>query len=145
MAPHIEDMEISTRPRLPDPIRAVIFDMDGTLIDTEATQHRIYAKTAEQIGWPLSEDVLSAMVGINRDANERMLAERLGPEFPRALLCRGRRAVRSGGGCRHSAAPGRPHDPRPFPRGRSAAGAEHIDDGDSGAAAAEEGGAAGLL
>lgn len=71
-------------PALPNPIRAAIFDMDGTLIDTEATQHRIYAKTAEALGWPFTEELLDSMVGINRDANERMLAARLGPDFPLA-------------------------------------------------------------
>lgn len=71
-------------PQLPDPIRAAIFDMDGTLIATEAAHHRSYALTAEAIGWPLGEDVLDAMVGISRDLNEKMLARRLGPEFPLA-------------------------------------------------------------
>ncbi|PNU05939.1 HAD family hydrolase [Novosphingobium guangzhouense] len=69
---------------IPDPVRAAIFDMDGTLIATEAAHHRSYALTAEAIGWPLGEDVLDAMVGISRDLNEKMLAERLGPEFPLA-------------------------------------------------------------
>jgi len=69
---------------LPDPIRAVIFDMDGTLLDTEAAQHRAFEETGTAIGWPLSEEVLASMIGVNRDANERMLAERLGPDFPLA-------------------------------------------------------------
>jgi HAD superfamily hydrolase (TIGR01509 family) len=67
---------------LPDPIRAAIFDMDGTLIDSESVQHHAYAKTARALGWPLSDAILEAMIGVNRDANERMLAETLGPDFP---------------------------------------------------------------
>lgn len=69
---------------LPDPIRAAIFDMDGTLISTEAVHHRSYAQTAQAIGWPLPDGLLDAMVGVSRDLNEKMLAERLGPEFPLA-------------------------------------------------------------
>ncbi|WP_232496108.1 HAD family hydrolase [Novosphingobium kaempferiae] len=69
---------------LPDPIRAVIFDMDGTLIDTESVHHRAYEQTGKDIGWPLPREVLDAMVGINRDANAVMLAERMGPDFPLA-------------------------------------------------------------
>ncbi|MEE4452421.1 HAD family phosphatase [Novosphingobium resinovorum] len=76
---HIETMLI-----LPDPIRAVIFDMDGTLIATEAAHHQSYALTSRAIGWPLEEDVLDAMVGVSRDLNEKMLVERLGPDFPLA-------------------------------------------------------------
>lgn len=68
----------------PDPIRAAIFDMDGTLIATEAVHHRSYAQTAQAIGWPLPEEILGAMVGVSRELNEAMLAERLGPEFPLA-------------------------------------------------------------
>lgn len=71
-------------PALPDPIRAAIFDMDGTLLDTEAAQHRAFEETAAALGWPVPAEVLEAMVGINRDANEIMLADRLGPDFPLA-------------------------------------------------------------
>ncbi|MFC0202664.1 HAD family hydrolase [Novosphingobium soli] len=74
-------MTTDARP-LPDPIRAAIFDMDGTLIDSEAVQHRAFVETAAALGWPLSDDILEAMVGVNRDANELMLAQRLGADFP---------------------------------------------------------------
>ncbi|MEC3950419.1 HAD family hydrolase [Sphingobium sp. HWE2-09] len=76
----------STTPatNLPDPIRAVIFDMDGTLIDTEAAHRRAFAQTGRAIGWPLSDDLLLSMVGIHRDENERMLAAHMGPNFPLA-------------------------------------------------------------
>ena len=43
---------------LPDPVRAVIFDMDGTLIDTEAAHRRAFAETGEAIGWPMSDALL---------------------------------------------------------------------------------------
>lgn len=69
---------------LPNPIRAAIFDMDGTLIATEALHYRSYAEVSRRIGWPLSEDVLGAMVGVTRDLNETMLAQRMGPDFPLA-------------------------------------------------------------
>jgi HAD superfamily hydrolase (TIGR01509 family) len=71
-------------PALPDPIRAAIFDMDGTLLDTEAAQHRAFADTGAAIGWPIPAEVLRAMIGISRDANEIMLVDRLGADFPLA-------------------------------------------------------------
>jgi HAD superfamily hydrolase (TIGR01509 family) len=69
---------------LPDPIRAVIFDMDGTLIDTEAAHRRAFAETGLALGWPMSDELLLSMVGIHRDENERMLARHMGPDFPLA-------------------------------------------------------------
>lgn len=67
---------------LPDPIHAVIFDMDGTLLDTEAAHKRAFAQTGDALGWPLPEALLLSMVGIHRDANQLMLADHLGPDFP---------------------------------------------------------------
>lgn len=69
---------------LPTPIRAAIFDMDGTLIATEAAHHSAYAQAAEALGHPFPLELLDSMVGVNRDANEVMLADRLGPDFPLA-------------------------------------------------------------
>lgn len=68
--------------RLPDPIRAVIFDMDGTLIDTEAEHWRTMAQASTALGWPFTDELLLRMVGITRDENRLMLAELLGPDFP---------------------------------------------------------------
>ncbi|MBA4092196.1 MAG: haloacid dehalogenase [Sphingobium sp.] len=69
---------------LPNPVRAVIFDMDGTLLDTEAAHRRAFVQTGDAIGWPMADDLLLSMVGIHRDENERMLAAHLGPDFPLA-------------------------------------------------------------
>lgn len=71
-----------SNPRLPDPVRAVIFDMDGTLLDTEAVHRRTMAQAAEGLGWPFPDALLMAMVGIHRDENKRMLADLLGADFP---------------------------------------------------------------
>lgn len=68
--------------RLPDPVRAVIFDMDGTLLDTEAEHRRTMAEVAAALGWPFSDEVQLAMVGIHRDANRVMLRARFGADFP---------------------------------------------------------------
>lgn len=67
---------------LPDPINAVIFDMDGTLLDTEAAHRQAFRDTGVALGWPMSEALLLSMVGIHRDENERMLARAMGPDFP---------------------------------------------------------------
>lgn len=67
---------------LPDPVRAIIFDMDGTLLDTEAEHRRTMAEAAAALGWPFSEELQLAMVGIHRDANRLMLAEHFGADFP---------------------------------------------------------------
>lgn len=75
-------MTIPSRSALPDPIRAVIFDMDGTLVDTEAAQNRAFVATGAALGWPVDHALLDAMVGINRDACAVMVADWLGPEFP---------------------------------------------------------------
>lgn len=81
---HIDGMNLSLNPavRLPDPIRAVIFDMDGTLLDTEAAHRHAFAQTGHALGWPLSDALLLSMVGIHRDENQVMLARHLGPDFP---------------------------------------------------------------
>lgn len=70
------------RPALPDPVRAVIFDMDGTLIDTEAVHLRAFSDIGKAMGWPLSEELLLSMVGIHREANMAMFRRTFGPDFP---------------------------------------------------------------
>lgn len=73
---------LPSRLPLPDPVRGVIFDMDGTLLDTEAVHRRTMAAAAEALGWPLSEEVQLRMVGIHREANQLMLTDMFGADFP---------------------------------------------------------------
>lgn len=73
---------LQTSAWLPEPLSAVIFDMDGTLLDTEAAHRRVFIDVGEAIGWPLPDMMLREMVGIHRDANQAMLRDRLGPDFP---------------------------------------------------------------
>ncbi|MDF0542116.1 HAD family phosphatase [Sphingobium sp. H39-3-25] len=76
--------QFAHRPTLPDPVKAVIFDMDGTLLDTETVHRRAMGDASRALGWELDHEVVLKMVGINREANQLMLAEHLGPDFPMA-------------------------------------------------------------
>ncbi|MDX3901096.1 MAG: HAD family phosphatase [Sphingobium sp.] len=68
--------------RLPEKIAAIVFDLDGTLLDTEALHRDSMLQASERLGWPLSESVFLRMVGLHRDENRRMLLAEYGPGFP---------------------------------------------------------------
>jgi len=67
---------------LPDPIRAAIFDMDGTLLDTDALHGQAFAVTGKAMGYPLPATLQHSMVGIHRDGSRRLVADHMGPDFP---------------------------------------------------------------
>ncbi len=61
---------------------AVLFDMDGLLIDSERIAQEVSRDAALQLGVALPEAVALRMIGLSRDALERMLVSELGADFP---------------------------------------------------------------
>ena len=61
---------------------AVIFDMDGLLIDSERLARVSTLAVSEQLGYPIPESVAMRMIGLGSDALERMLRDELGAQFP---------------------------------------------------------------
>lgn len=60
----------------------MIFDLDGTLLDTEAKHWETMAAASHALGWPLPQAVFLRMVGVHREENRRMLRAEFGEEFP---------------------------------------------------------------
>lgn len=54
---------------------AIIFDMDGTLLDTEAVHHRAQAETARAMGLDLPPAIHRSFVGVHHEVNNRTLRE----------------------------------------------------------------------
>lgn len=61
---------------------AVLFDMDGLLIDSERIAQDVTREASLQLGLALPDRVVLGMIGLGRDALERMLVAELGGEFP---------------------------------------------------------------
>lgn len=59
---------------------AVLFDMDGTLIDSEKLWDIALGEAAERLGGTLSRDARERMTGSHTDATLRMLFEEVGVE-----------------------------------------------------------------
>ncbi len=58
-------------------ITGVVFDMDGTLLDSERAAQRVYMETAEALGLPFDNDTFLQMVGQSGPYSRRLLESRL--------------------------------------------------------------------
>ena len=60
---------------------AVLFDMDGLLIDSERIAQEVTREASLHLGLALPEPLAMRMIGLGRDALERMLAAEMGGDF----------------------------------------------------------------
>lgn len=71
---------------LAQPFDAVIFDMDGTLLDTEAVFKTIVYEVFAELGYEMTEAVHMGMVGSSHEATSALLTQTYGAAFPYALF-----------------------------------------------------------
>lgn len=65
---------------------AVIFDLDGTLIESESVAHRTALVVFAELGWPVTADLLTRLIGRDPQASEDMLRAELGADLPLAAI-----------------------------------------------------------
>lgn len=68
------------------PFQAVIFDMDGTLLDTEAVFRTIVFEVCDELGYEMTDDVHLSMVGGSHERTNQLLVEAYGVAFPYTLF-----------------------------------------------------------
>lgn len=68
--------------RLPRPPKAVVFDLDGTLIDSEALVLEAYMAAADRHRVPFTHDQFLSLVGRHRQHSEMKMREYFGQAFP---------------------------------------------------------------
>ena len=70
----------------PLPVEAVIFDMDGLLLDTESVYRAAMVASAVAMGYDFPDDFCQSMVGTAEAEIHHMLQQRFGADFPIARL-----------------------------------------------------------
>jgi HAD superfamily hydrolase (TIGR01509 family) len=68
-----------TLPRKP---LAVVFDLDGTLIDSEALVREAHFAACDKLGYAMSDAQFLSLVGLHREANDAQLKGFFGEDFP---------------------------------------------------------------
>ena len=68
------------------PFQAVIFDMDGTILDTESVFRTIVFEVCTELGFEMTDAVHMSMVGGSHENTSRLLIESYGVTFPYTLF-----------------------------------------------------------
>ena len=68
--------------RLPRAAAGVVFDMDGTLLDTEAVHRTTMQAAGRALGYDLPDTLFLELVGVHRDRNTLTLIDHFGEAFP---------------------------------------------------------------
>jgi len=68
------------------PFSAIVFDMDGTLLDTEMVFREVVFDVTRGLGFEMTHDVHLAMVGSSHETSNRLLVEAYGVTFPYTLF-----------------------------------------------------------
>jgi beta-phosphoglucomutase-like phosphatase (HAD superfamily) len=71
---------------LPRPVHAVVFDMDGLLVDTETVSHEAMTLAARQQGYELPRDLFIQTVGMNFAHSGQLFSDHFGPAFDLPLF-----------------------------------------------------------
>src|SRR5437868_2899510 len=66
---------------LPRPVKAVVFDMDGLLVDTETVVFAAMQRAASGIGGEMPFDTFQRMVGLQHAHSDVILVEHFGENF----------------------------------------------------------------
>ena len=61
---------------------AVIFDMDGLMLDTERPMIPTWTKAGELFGWVISQETVIRTIGMNGEGTRAVFMRELGPDFP---------------------------------------------------------------
>jgi HAD superfamily hydrolase (TIGR01509 family) len=68
--------------KLPRKPLAVVFDLDGTLIDSEALVKEAHLAACGELGVTMTDAQFLALVGMHREANDAQLLSYYGEDFP---------------------------------------------------------------
>lgn len=67
----------------PEPLRLVIFDCDGVLVDSEAPSNRVVAEELTRLGWPMTtEESLARFMGCSLSSMVPVVEARTGRAVP---------------------------------------------------------------
>ena len=69
-------------PQSLDPFAAIIFDMDGVLLDTEPLYKKAMHQACADLGFEMTEELHNAQIGIPGDIGNQMMRDYFGAKFP---------------------------------------------------------------